>query len=240
MTNALLASFAIGFLGSFHCMGMCGGLVSSLSSTRINVWWMGLTAYQLGRIMTYTLLGAFSGLIGLALSQMSWFSGVQNLLAILAGVIMLFFGLNIAGWMPDPFVKGISRFYQFSGLGSWIQAARASHMPTSWFIVGAINGLLPCGLVYAGLSLSLTAGNVGESMMMMFAFGLGTVPAMMFIPVFIGKASPKSRFLGIKFAATLVVILGLLTMFRGSDWLHENLYGGHHHVAQMEHEHHLQ
>lgn len=234
MTNALLASFSIGFLGSFHCMGMCGGLVASLSSTRKGVWWMGLTAYQLGRITTYTFLGVLTGLVGAVFSELAWFTGIQDVLAILAGTIMLCFGLHIAGFISDPFSKGISRFYAITGLAKWIHSARNSELPTSWYIVGVINGLLPCGLVYAGLSLSLVSGGVAESMMLMFAFGLGTVPAMMVIPGLLCNASAKGRSWGIKLAATLVICLGIVTMFRGSGWLHENLHGEHmdHHVAQ--------
>jgi len=216
----LIASLLVGFLGSMHCVGMCGGLVTSLSMSRPHIWWAGLCSYQAGRIIVYTLLGLIAGMIGVALTQVSWFSNMQQGMAIFAGLLMVIFGLTLAGWLADPLVRGMTKITAVIGLKKWVYAASSSRMPMSWLMVGLFNGLLPCGLVYAGLALSLTSGNVALSAAMMFAFGLGTVPAMLFVPVVLRSASPRTRGLVLKVAAILLIAMGAFTMIRGSSLMH--------------------
>lgn len=218
----------MGVLGSMHCIGMCGGLVTSLSMSRPNIWWTGLMSYQLGRIATYTFLGLVIGMIGLAFAQSDWFSGTQRILTIVAGLLMIYFGLNLAGWLADPLVKAMSRFSNHLGLSRLIQSATVSRMPMSWFMVGMFNGLLPCGLVYAALALGLTSGNVVLSAGMMFAFGLGTIPAMTFVPSILHAMSPQRRGLVLKFAAIFLIIVGVMTMARGGEMMQMLMHGGSH------------
>ncbi|MBL4775873.1 MAG: sulfite exporter TauE/SafE family protein [Mariprofundus sp.] len=231
--NLIGAAFLVGFLGSMHCVGMCGGLITTLSMSRSRIWWPGLMGYQAGRIATYTLLGLLAGMLGMALAQTTWFAGAQQGLTILAGLLMIIFGLALAGWLPDPLVRGMSKVTAAIGLSGWIHAASSSRMPMSWFMVGLFNGLLPCGLVYAGLALSLTAGHLALAAAMMFAFGLGTVPAMTVVPWVLKSASPTMRGYVLKVAAVLLIGLGLLTMLRGGEWMH-SLHGDGHSMAPTE------
>jgi len=231
--NLISAAFLIGFLGSMHCVGMCGGLITTLSMSRSRIWWPGLISYQAGRIATYTLLGLMAGMLGIALAQTAWFPEAQQGLTVLAGMLMIIFGLALAGWLPDPFVRGMAKLTTLIGLSRWIHAASSSRMPMSWFMVGLFNGLLPCGLVYAGLALSLSANNLALAALMMFAFGLGTVPAMTVIPWVLKSASPAIRGYVLKIAAVLLIGLGTLTMLRGSDWMHGQ--HGNHQSMQTEH-----
>ncbi len=105
----------------------------------------------------------------------------------------------------------------------------------SWFMVGLFNGLLPCGLVYAGLALSLTSGNIALSAAMMFAFGLGTIPAMTLVPVVLKSASPKARGWVLKAAALLLIIMGAFTMIRGSAMMHGMMHMQHMEGMGQEH-----
>lgn len=230
MTGMLLASFMVGFLGSMHCIGMCGGLVTTLSMAHQKVWWAGLSSYQAGRISTYVLLGLLTGLAGTVLTKMAWIDLAQNILAILAGMMMVAFGVHLAGWMADPFQKILTRFSLLTGLSKWIQAASTSRQPVSWYMVGLFNGLLPCGLVYAALAMALASGEVPQAGLTMLAFGLGTVPAMMFVPVLMRKITARTRGNILRIAGVVLILLGLLTMIRGADWMH----AGHH--GQMGHE----
>lgn len=216
----LAAAFLVGFLGSMHCVGMCGGLVTTLSMARPHIWWTGLLGYQLGRTATYTFLGLVAGMIGIAITQVSWFAGMQQGMTIAAGILMIVFGLSLAGWLADPFVRLMARFTHIIGLKRWVYAASTSRMPMSWFMVGLFNGLLPCGLVYAGLALSLTAENIALSAGMMFAFGLGTIPAMMLVPIVLKSATPATRGWVLKVAAILLILLGAFTMIRGGSLMH--------------------
>jgi len=220
MLAVLATSFAIGFLGSFHCVGMCGGLVTTMTMARPRIWWPGLMAYQAGRIATYAFLGLITGIIGIVLSKLPGFSNAQNILTAVAGIMMIAFGLHIGGWIPDPFKKITSGFMRLSRLGNWLRSASTSDSPMSWFIVGFLNGFLPCGLVYAGLTQSLAVGSVPMAALIMIAFGLGTVPAMTLTPLVLKSITPVNRSRILKIAAFLLIILGLLTIFRGSDWMH--------------------
>jgi len=232
MINTLMTSFLIGILGSMHCAGMCGGLVTTLSMGRPRLWVTGLLAYQFGRVSTYTLLGIIAGIIGSVISGITWFSQAQFYLSILAGIMMITFGLHIAGWMPDPFTRVISRFYKFTGLGQWVATARTSSNPASWYFVGALNGLLPCGLVYAALSLNLAVGDPVRSSIGMFLFGLGTVPSMMLVPVIFKKLTTAIRARTVKVAAVLVVLVGVVTMLRGTELMHHFM---HHDMSMHQH-----
>jgi len=245
MTTLLGAAFLVGFLGSLHCVGMCGGLVTTLAMSQKRTWWTGLISYQMGRILTYTFLGLLAGMMGMVITQVTWFADVQRGLTLFAGSLMILFGLTLAGWIPDPLVKIMSQLSRLVGLSKWIYTATNSRMPMSWFMVGLFNGLLPCGLVYAGLALSLTSGSIGLSAAMMLAFGLGTAPAMMFVPVVLKSASPKARGWVLKIAAILLILMGAFTMIRGSAFMHsmhdmDNMQGMNHsgHNMPMNHDMH--
>ena len=219
MLQTYTISFSIGFLGSLHCIGMCGGLVSALSLSRPRPWWPGLLAYQAGRLLTYSLLGLMVGLFGLSLQQLGSISLLQNGLAALAGLMMLSMGLNLAGMIPDPFARLALRITKGSALARrFSHAARHSTLP-AWLAAGMANGLLPCGLVYAALSLALAHSDLWGSASLMAAFGLGTVPAMLLAPVLVSSLSAVKRGRAMKLVGMLLIALGLLTMFRGSDWM---------------------
>ncbi|NWF37255.1 sulfite exporter TauE/SafE family protein [Mariprofundus sp. KV] len=221
----LLIAFSVGFFGSMHCVGMCGGLVSALSMTRPKVWWSGLAAYQFGRVTTYAMLGVVSGLIGFSLKQLGSFDQVQFFLTLFAGLIMITFGLNLAGWMPDPFARLGARAIGGLGLANRIRSAASKRTPVSWFAIGVANGLLPCGLVYAALGLSVASGGVAEAGSAMLAFGLGTIPAMMAAPALVNLLAANRRSLVLKLLGILVILLGLFTMVRGTSLMHM-LHGG--------------
>ncbi|MDQ6971804.1 MAG: sulfite exporter TauE/SafE family protein [Mariprofundaceae bacterium] len=80
--------------------------------------------------------------------------------------------------------------------------------------LGVVNGLLPCGLVYAALSLSLAAGEPSRAMFMMMSFGLGTIPAMMTLPALLSRMSDLMRTVLMRIAAVLLLLIGLMTLLR--------------------------
>lgn len=242
MIELFSTAFLLGLLGSMHCVGMCGGLVTTLSMVRQKIWWSGLMSYQMGRIATYSLLGLLAGMVGMVATQLPWFSDMQRVLTFVAGSLMILFGLHLAGWLSDPLIRIMATFSQVIGFSRWIQAASSSRMPMSWFMIGLFNGLLPCGLVYAGLALSIGSGNIATSTGMMLAFGLGTVPAMTLVPWVLKSITPKIRGNILKVAAIFVIALGVLTIIRGGDWMHR-MHGSHHtqqtqhDIHSMHHEH---
>lgn len=225
MIYELTAAFMMGFLGSMHCIGMCGGLVGALTMSRPTLWWGGLASYQIGRVITYMILGFVVGLIGAGLHSLSWFGDIQRIIIVLTGIMMIAFGLNLGGWLPDPFSKSASSLIASLGLSRLIRSASGDDKPVNWAVVGLVNGLLPCGLVYAALAFALASDGVVDSGLMMLAFGLGTVPAMTFVPVLVRKITPDSRGTLLKVAAVLIIVLGVMMALRGTDWMRQMMHG---------------
>ncbi len=213
LPSALLLMLSLGFMGSLHCIGMCGGLVAAVSMSHTNIWWSGLGIYQLGRVTTYALLGLLVGLSGVALQA---FGGdlIQRSLAIIAGVIMIIFALNLAGWLPDPLRRFSAWASRKTGLSQLAKNASSHARAGSWYTLGLANGLLPCGLVYAALSLALAANSAQTATLMMIAFGMGTIPAMMLAPSLLHKMTPSLRTKAISIAALLMIAMGLIIIFR--------------------------
>ena len=226
MAASLWMMLGIGFLGSLHCVGMCGGLVCALSMTRPKVWWPGLLGYQLGRITTYVLFGLVVGLFGSSLAALGggW---MPKAFAVLAGWLMLMFGLHLAGWMPDPLQRLGGMVSRYVGLAKLARRYAGHPGVSGWYAMGMANGLLPCGLLYAALGLALASSSVVEAMLKMAMFGLGTIPAMMLAPGLARRLTPELRGRVLRIAGLLLILLGVLTMLRSGDpVLHHSMAQG--------------
>jgi len=180
----LLSAFLAGLFGSIgHCIAMCGGIVSGLTlglaqEQRQNGWRLlpYLLLYNSGRIISYALAGALTGLIGSQVSR--WFPILQhwNIALWLSGVFLVILGLYLGGWWQSLTV--LERW----GAWLWVRieplGRRFLPIRNLWqaFIVGLVWGWLPCGLVYFTLLWSLTAPSPLYGALMMLAFGLGTLP----------------------------------------------------------------
>ncbi|MDX8410025.1 MAG: sulfite exporter TauE/SafE family protein [Mariprofundales bacterium] len=211
LPSTLLLMLSMGVMGSLHCIGMCGGLVGVLSMSRPRVWWRGLMLYQCGRVTTYGVFGLLAGIGGVALATVGGVQ-LQSLLALLAGGVMIMFALNLAGWLPDPLLHISGWVRKTSGLARLAQ--RVSHSGGGWYVLGLVNGLLPCGLVYAALSLALAAGSAIDAALMMVTFGLGTIPAMMLAPSLMRRLTPSLRTKALRIAALLIFGMGCVTIYR--------------------------
>jgi len=219
LPSALLLTLTLGFMGSLHCIGMCGGLVTAVSMSRPNIWWRGLLIYQFGRITTYTLLGLLVGFGGLALNVVGG-NLVPRILAMIAGMLMIIFALNLAGWLPDPLRRFTTWASRKSGLAMLARRASESARTGSWYALGLANGLLPCGLVYAALSLALSAGNAQTATLMMATFGMGTIPAMMLVPSALQRMTPALRSSAMRVAAVMIIVMGVITVLRSTMVMH--------------------
>ena len=172
----LLAAFIMGFVGSLHCAAMCGPLVLAMpvvGSGRKGILTSRLI-YNAGRITMYATLGVIFGAIGKSLLL----AGFQQWLSILAGVIMLVFvvlglrGVGASGWRAAIWIKSTFRTF----------LQRRSYPGV--FALGAVNGLLPCGLVYLAGTASAATGQVGYAAVYMIVFGFGTLPMMLGLSLF--------------------------------------------------------
>ncbi len=215
MESAIIVlALGLGIATSLHCVGMCGPIALSIglnSKNKVKFTLKNLT-YQFGRVTTYTILGLILGLIGASFS----FAGFQNYLSIVIGILMIvmvllpkFFDNNSINFKP---LQSLMLSVKI-GLGKFIQRQNYS----SLYSTGLLNGLLPCGSVYAALTAAIGFGSVKNSMLFMFFFGLGTIP-LMFLTVFFGNfISIEWRQRILKLLPLFTLVLGILFILRGLE-----------------------
>jgi len=215
------AALLIGLTGSLHCAGMCSpiALMIPISKEKKVASFFALTLYNFGRVLTYVFLGFLVGFFAKGMDL----TGIQNYFSIGMGVFLIFvflFSLNIDGWLAKlPFYrkvnKLISKGIRFASKTSEIGQRRNPYL--SALIIGLVNGLLPCGLVYLAIGGALTTAGPIEGMLFMAFFGLGTFPMMTFIPVFVKSAGQKFRFQARKYIPYLLLIMAALFIYRGME-----------------------
>mgnify|MGYP001362345369 CR=1 FL=1 len=207
-----LAGLTFGFVGSVHCIGMCGPLAMSLPGVGRARWrFLGeRLLYNLGRATTYALLGALFGALGLLVAlagYQQWLSltiGLAMVLSVLVPWVRRRFGRLER--VPAPFLRRalapVKTMYRRGGA-------------VAMFGIGLLNGVLPCGLVYAALATATTAGSVGVSALFMAAFGLGTLPAMFAASTMGRLLSAEWRLRLQKLVPVGVLLVGALLVLRG-------------------------
>lgn len=220
------ALFVPAFLASAHCVGMCGGFVLALDrpDRRFAPRLGAQLAFLVGKACTYALLGALVGLAGGALVRTGWLGAAQSVLAVVAGVLLVWAGLQIAGLVREA---PVSRF--FGPTSAYARAlhavgnARGASVP---FALGALAGLLPCPLVYAFLAAAVATGSVLGAVGTMGVLGAASAPALLTVALLGATLSPLARRRLVRVGGLLVVILGLVTLVRGlaPDLLH-GLFG---------------
>ena len=204
----LWTTFILGLAGSLHCAGMCGPLVLAMPAVGHSATsrMLGRVAYNAGRVGTYTLMGAISGVIG---GTFAW-AGISRWVSIACGALLLASVLGTARQRMHPLVTrwtgGVrTRLGYFLRRRGWVAG----------MALGAGNGLLPCGLVYAAVAVAVTSGGLLAGAADMLTFGLGTVPMMLGI----GLGGLKLQMaLRTRFQAAIpvcLVVTGLLLILRG-------------------------
>lgn len=177
------SAILVGLLGSGHCVGMCGGIVSALN--------LGITgdtarqpgrlfafhlAYNAGRILSYVLVGLLAGGLGGGLMHLGVHPAAGQLLA---AAFMIALGLYLANWWRGLALLerlGYHLWRQIRPLADKLLPVRS--LPRA-ALLGMLWGWLPCGLVYAAVAWSLTAGNPRDGALLMLGFGIGTLPALL-------------------------------------------------------------
>ncbi|NER17763.1 sulfite exporter TauE/SafE family protein [Spongiivirga citrea] len=208
----LYAAFILGLLGSFHCVGMCGPVAFLLPLDRKNRTRriLQLISYHVGRVLTYAVLGIIIGLLGKSLNLF----GVQQQLSIVVGILMIVIIL-----VP---LKLFNRFnfsrpiYTTVGkLKNAIGVNLKKKNVGTFFTIGYLNGLLPCGLVYVAIFGALASGGALQGGAYMVFFGLGTIP-LMTTAIYLGnflKGKTKQRLK--RAIPVFVVAIGILFILRG-------------------------
>ncbi|MEO6251958.1 MAG: sulfite exporter TauE/SafE family protein [Ferruginibacter sp.] len=181
MVQLFFVAFMIGIVGSFHCVGMCGPLALALPLANDSFFakFSGALIYNAGRIATYSVFGLIFGAIG----QTASLFGFQQWLSISTGLLILVFIVIPKKYnMQQAASNYTTRF--FSGIRMQLGRLFTKKNNTSFFVIGLLNGLLPCGLVYMAVAGAIAAGSIGNSVLFMAAFGLGTLPIMWSVAFF--------------------------------------------------------
>jgi uncharacterized protein len=203
----LWTAFLLGFVGSAHCAGMCGPLALALPGGGVRVTFVvGRLLYNLGRVVTYMLLGAFFGLLGHGFAL----AGLQRWVSLVLGIVILvgvFVSPRFANTLP------VTRFV------SWLKATLGrlfrQRALASLFGVGLLNGLLPCGLVYIACAGATATASLWNGVDYMIAFGLGTVPMMLAISLIGTKLQFVLRLRLQRLIPASLAIVGALLLLRG-------------------------
>ena len=215
----LILIITTAFLGSFgHCIGMCGGIVVAYSSSKIDdkstklKQTLSHLAYNFGRVTTYALLGAIFGLLGQAIAFTPTTKGV---LFLLTGLLMLLAGLSLLGKLGFLNATEFS-FSKYAWFQKSFRALMQSKSYRSFFLLGILNGIIPCGLVYSFSIMSASTASPLWGAVVMAIFGLSTIPALFFlgsVTKFLQQGSLRGTMMTL--LAFLVLFYGLFTMYKG-------------------------
>ncbi len=211
--SIIYTALVLGLLTGFHCIGMCGPIAIALPLNK-RTWGTRIFSalwYNIGRTITYAMLGVLFGILGEGFS----FAGFQRWISIIMGAFMiasvlfpkvnhlLYRGTGDSKLM-NSIKKQLAKYFQ-----------QASYK--SLFITGLLNGLLPCGMVYMALAGAIGVGSLSGAVVFMIMFGLGTIP-MMFLLSMIGNfATIKLKHAINKIIPFVVVIVGALFILRGLE-----------------------
>ncbi len=206
----LITGLMLGLMGSFHCVGMCGPIALSvpLKGNSLISKLSGSLLYHLGRTLTYGMLGALFGLIGQGFRM----AGFQQWISIAMGTIMI-----LSVLIPSVFnALGGNKALPFSGVVRKGLGYLLSH-PSSFslLLIGMLNGLLPCGLVYLAIAGAIGTGSVLYGILFMLLFGLGTIPMLALVSMMGNLMGTALRKRLNKMVPFVVVFIGLLFILRG-------------------------
>ncbi len=205
-------AFIVGLVGSAHCAGMCGPIALALplkSSNWFNRFTGGIV-YNLGRIITYMILGAIFGLMGKGLHM----AGFQLWASIGIGIAMIAMVLVPLIFKQMPSLNNVFEGYSARMMSGFRNLFRKGTLG-SLFGIGLLNGILPCGLVYVAVAGAINTGDVISAMLYMALFGAGTIPVMLAISMAGTMISLKMRVFINKLSPYVIVLLGVLFILRG-------------------------
>jgi uncharacterized protein len=219
----LWTAFILGLAGSLHCAGMCGPLALALPAPhrRLPVFVAGRFAYNAGRVLTYCLLGLAFGLVG----QVFTFAGFQQSMSIALGIALLaglILSPRLVRWSPITRLVNLLK-----GRMSGLLRQRSL---TALAVLGLLNGLLPCGLVYVACAGAAATGNLVRGAEYMALFGIGTIPMMLAISLSGSLVPMRIRLRLTKAIPVAVGLLAALLILRGMSlgipYVSPNLSGG--------------
>ncbi len=214
MTPAVLLPVALAsLLGSVHCAGMCGGFVGAYAGDGARRGMASHLAYNTGRLVTYTTIGALSGALGGALDVAGQSVGLGRVAAVFTGVTLVLFGAARL-WRGPRLItlrssepRGPVRV-----LGALLARVHAQPRALRALLLGLGTTLLPCGWLYSFVAVAAGSGSAVHGAALMAAFWLGTLPALLGVGLSFGWLGARLRAHLPRIAALTSVVLGLVTL----------------------------
>lgn len=209
--------FVIGLITSVHCIAMCGGINLSQCIPQIThgeadntsklAAFRPALAYNMGRVLSYTAVGFVLGLVGFLIgggTKIGLSILLQGILKIIAGLLMVIMGINMLGLFPwlRKFTIRMPKFLTR-------KAGNQKEKVTRPFLVGILNGFMPCGPLQSVWIVALATGNPFAGALSMFLFSLGTVPFMLGLGSIVSALGRRFADRVMTIGAVLVVVLGL-------------------------------
>lgn len=231
----LVSAFLMGFLGSTHCLVMCGGIVGALT--------MGLKEtirnsprsifpylilYNAGRITSYAIAGSLLGLVSAQLITLGP-TTARFAAGIVSAGFMIALGLYLTGWWPGLMLveRGGGKLWRY------IQPLGRRFLPVDRplkaGLLGLVWGWLPCGMVYAALAWTLTAASAAEGALLMVSFGVGTLPMLMAMGATARALTKFARLSGIRQMAGIIILLYGVYSLYAAGLPYSVPTAGHHH-----------
>lgn len=237
----LIAAFMTGLIGSVHCTGMCGGIIGALSTglpenTRRHYWRIlpYLLLYNTGRLGSYTVAGIIAAWLGTGASSL-FTDNVQQWGVWLGGLFMIALGLYISGWWQILTVLEKAGGHVWKYLQPVGQKLLPVKSPVHALGLGIIWGWLPCGLVYAMLTLALATQNAIQGGLLMLAFGLGTLPTLIAMGTFTSKLAQWVKLPLIRqLAGSIIILFGVYSLLAPTAHEHHTHNSEHHSINMQQ------
>lgn len=227
-------AFMAGMLGSSHCLGMCGALVSGyFMNAGPSKSYLPYFVYQIARIFVYSMVGMAAAALGVVLVSSGIFGKMQSILQMFIGSVVIILAMGILGWIP---FQGSVKLIPMKLLRKSYAASRTQGPLLGAMTAGLINGLMPCPLTFAMAVKATTAATIPEGGLLMLTFGAGTLPTMLFISVAFGKMNANFRGLMLKFAAFIMIVMGCNTIYMGMSFYVAESFEHHNFIHDIKNE----
>ncbi|WP_019423996.1 sulfite exporter TauE/SafE family protein [Paenibacillus sp. OSY-SE] len=210
MNQTLLLTALSGLMSAPHCVLMCGGTMASFTLNANQGPLAVAAAYNLGRVCTYTLIGAFMGLIGSFVDGAGVLIGLQGISGIMGGLLIML-------WVFGKITLPVQRFspLRLAVVQRWLTRLRGSKERWTILLSGVLFGFMPCGLTYAMQMNAAASGNSWSGAAIMAVFGLSTFPTLLVVALFANHIHKWLRSYMTTAGKVLAVIIGLLSILRG-------------------------
>ncbi len=206
----IFLAFSIGLMSSFHCLGMCGPIAMAAPVIKTN-WvteFLSRITYNFGRIFSYSIIGMIMGLLG----NVVLLSGIQQSVSFISGIVIL---LGLTPFFNLERRLGGNVFHLFQKIRNPFQQLFKQKKLSSIFILGLLNGMIPCGMVYMAAAGAFAGASYINGMLFMVSFGLGTLPMMYMVSAGFQLVGPTIRSKIKSVMPLLIALVGLLLILRG-------------------------